>query len=110
MKFPSSTVSRHADALLDVRITSTGGRNLSVKMVGDDAINQLPASFRMGLRVRQIEDLDVGEVAERLGIPAATVSRGILRARRRLQRSHGPGPQRIVFKFPSTGRVARAAR
>jgi RNA polymerase sigma-70 factor (ECF subfamily) len=57
----------------------------------DEAINQLPAPFRMVFVLRQIEELDVGEVAETLGIPAATVKTRHMRARRRLQRVLGPG-------------------
>lgn len=54
-----------------------------------DAINQLPAPFRAVFVLRQIEELDVGEVAATLGIPAATVKTRHLRARRRLQRALG---------------------
>jgi RNA polymerase sigma-70 factor (ECF subfamily) len=57
----------------------------------DDAIAQLPASFRAVFVLRQIEELDVGEVARTLGIPAATVKTRHLRARRQLQRVLGPG-------------------
>ncbi len=57
----------------------------------EDAISQLPAPFRAVFVLRQIEELDVGEVAETLGIPAATVKTRHLRARRRLQRALGPG-------------------
>ena len=62
-----------------------------IRRIVGDAINQLPASFRAVFVLRQIEELDVGEVAERLGIPAATVKTRHLRARRRLQRLLGPG-------------------
>ena len=62
-----------------------------IRQIVDDAINQLPAPFRTVFVLRQIEELDVGEVAERLGIPAATVKTRHLRARRRLQRLLGPG-------------------
>ena len=55
-----------------------------------DAINQLPAPFRRVFVLRQIEELEVGEVAERLSIPAGTVKTRHLRARRRLQRLLGP--------------------
>jgi RNA polymerase sigma-70 factor (ECF subfamily) len=55
-----------------------------------DAIDQLPAPFRNVFVLRQIEELDVAEVAETLGIPAATVKTRHLRARRRLQRLLGP--------------------
>jgi RNA polymerase sigma-70 factor, ECF subfamily len=62
-----------------------------IRQIVTDAINQLPAPFRAVFVLRQIDELDVGEVAERLGIPAATVKTRHLRARRRLQRLLGPG-------------------
>jgi len=71
----------------------------------DDAINQLPAPFRAVFVLRQIEELEVGEVAETLGIPAATVKTRHLRARRRLQRVLGPGLRGAlsgVFSFDWT--------
>lgn len=61
-----------------------------IRRILDDAINQLPAPFRTVFVLRQIEELDVGEVARTLGIPAATVKTRHLRARRRLQRMLGP--------------------
>ena len=61
-----------------------------IRQIVDDAINQLPAPFRAVFVLRQIEELEVGEVADRLGIPAATVKTRHLRARRRLQRLLGP--------------------
>jgi RNA polymerase sigma-70 factor, ECF subfamily len=61
-----------------------------ISQIVTDAINQLPAPFRAVFVLRQIEELEVVEVAERLGIPAATVKTRHLRARRRLQRSLGP--------------------
>lgn len=62
-----------------------------IRQIVADAINQLPAPFRAVFVLRQIEELEVGEVAERLGIPPATVKTRHLRARRRLQRLLGPG-------------------
>jgi RNA polymerase sigma-70 factor (ECF subfamily) len=62
-----------------------------VRRMIDEAINQLPAPFRAVFVLRQIEELDVAEVAQTLGIPAATVKTRHLRARRRLQRLLGPG-------------------
>jgi RNA polymerase sigma-70 factor, ECF subfamily len=62
-----------------------------IRQIVTDAINQLPAPFRTVFVLRQIDELDVVEVAERLGIPAATVKTRHLRARRRLQRLLGPG-------------------
>ena len=61
-----------------------------IRHIVDDAIDRLPAPFRAVFVLRQIEDLDVAEVAETLGIPAATVKTRHLRARRRLQRLLGP--------------------
>lgn len=55
-----------------------------------DAINRLPAHFRTVFVLRQIEELDVAEVAERLGIPPATIKTRHMRARRRLKRTLGP--------------------
>src|SRR3546814_28262 len=53
----------------------------------DDAIDQLPVQFRTVFVLRQIEELDVGEVAETLGINVATVKTRHMRAKRRLQRA-----------------------
>jgi RNA polymerase sigma-70 factor (ECF subfamily) len=61
-----------------------------IRKLLDDAIDQLPAPFRTVFVLRQIEELDVSEVARTLGIPAATVKTRHLRARRRLQRMLGP--------------------
>jgi RNA polymerase sigma-70 factor (ECF subfamily) len=60
-----------------------------IRKLLDDAIDQLPAPFRTVFVLRQIEELDVSEVARTLGIPAATVKTRHLRARR-LQRMLGP--------------------
>jgi RNA polymerase sigma-70 factor (ECF subfamily) len=68
----------------------------------DEAINQLPASFRAVFVLRQIEELNVDEVARALGIPAATVKTRHLRARRRLQRMLAPslrGALKDIFPF-----------
>jgi RNA polymerase sigma-70 factor, ECF subfamily len=61
-----------------------------IRQIVTDAINQLPAPFRAVFVLRQIDELEVVEVAERLGIPSATVKTRHLRARRRLQRLLGP--------------------
>ena len=72
-----------------------------IRQIVADAINQLPAPFRKVFVLRQIEELDVAEVAEVLGIPAATVKTRYLRARRRLQRLLGPGLSgALTGKFP----------
>jgi RNA polymerase sigma-70 factor (ECF subfamily) len=72
-----------------------------IRQMLDDAINQLPAPFRTVFVLRQIEELNVGEVAETLGIPPATVKTRHLRARRRLQRALGAGLKgALAGKFP----------
>ena len=72
-----------------------------IRQMLDEAINQLPAPFRAVFVLRQIEELNVGEVAETLGIPAATVKTRHLRARRRLQRVLGAGLKGAYSgKFP----------
>jgi len=72
-----------------------------IRRIVNDAIHRLPAPFRAVFVLRQIEDLDVAEVAETLGIPAATVKTRHLRARRRLQRLLGPGlGAALSGKFP----------
>src|SRR3546814_13175220 len=53
----------------------------------DEAIDQLPVQVRTVFVLRQIEELDVGEVAETLGINVATVKTRHMRAKRRLQRA-----------------------
>lgn len=85
-----------------------------IRQLLDDAINQLPAPFRAVFVLRQIEELEVSEVAETLGIPAATVKTRHLRARRRLQRALGPclrGTLSGVFPFehPPCGQLATAS-
>jgi RNA polymerase sigma-70 factor (ECF subfamily) len=71
-----------------------------IRLMIDDAINALPAPFRAVFVLRQIEELNVGEVAETLGIPAATVKTRYLRARRRLQCVLGLGLKGASGKFP----------
>jgi RNA polymerase sigma-70 factor (ECF subfamily) len=67
----------------------------------DDAIERLPASFRAVFVLREIEGLTVSDIAERLGIPAATVKTRHLRARRRLQRMLGPTVRgSLTGRFP----------
>jgi len=75
-----------------------------IRQMIDHAINQLPAPFRAVFVLRQIEELDVTEVAETLGIPTATVKTRYLRARKRLQRALGPefsGSLSRMFPFDS---------
>jgi RNA polymerase sigma-70 factor (ECF subfamily) len=72
-----------------------------IRQIVEEAIERLPAPFRTVFVLRQIEELEVGEVAERLGIPAATVKTRHLRARRRLRRLLGPSLRGALSgKFP----------
>lgn len=57
----------------------------------EDAIGQLPESFRTVFMLRDVEHCAVADVARMLGIPAATVKTRHLRARRRLRELLGPG-------------------
>jgi RNA polymerase sigma-70 factor (ECF subfamily) len=82
-----------------------------IRLMIDDAINALPAPFRAVFVLRQIEELNVGEVAETLGIPAATVKTRHLRARRRLQRALGPrfgnaSEGMVAVEHPACGHLA----
>src|SRR3546814_7994535 len=61
-----------------------------IRQILEDAIARLPAPFRTVFVLREIEDLDVADVAEALGIPASTVKTRHLRARRRLQQELAP--------------------
>src|SRR3546814_206803 len=61
-----------------------------IRQILEDAIARLPAAFRTVFVLREIEDLDVADVAEALGIPASTVKTRHLRARRRLQQELAP--------------------
>src|SRR3546814_1964851 len=61
-----------------------------ITQILEDAIARLPAPFRTVFVLREIEDLDVADVAEALGIPASTVKTRHLRARRRLQQELAP--------------------
>src|SRR3546814_16398104 len=61
-----------------------------IRQIREDAIARLTAPFRTVFVLREIEDLDVADVAEALGIPASTVKTRHLRARRLLQQALAP--------------------
>lgn len=68
----------------------------------DEAIDRLPPPFRAVFVLREINELNVSEVAERLGIPVGTVKSRYLRARQRLRtllRSRLDGPLSGYFPF-----------
>jgi RNA polymerase sigma-70 factor, ECF subfamily len=49
------------------------------------AVDALPEAFRLVFILREVEELTVGETAEHLGLPEATVKTRLHRARRRLR-------------------------
>jgi RNA polymerase sigma-70 factor (ECF subfamily) len=72
-----------------------------IRQMLDDAISRLPTRFRRVFMLREIDGLNVAEVAETLGIPQATVKTRHLRARRLLQRVLAPDLRNALSdKFP----------
>ncbi len=70
----------------------------------EEAIARLPTPFRVVFVLREIEDMDVAEVAETLGIAPATVKTRHLRARRRLQDDLAPElKSSLAGTFPFAG-------
>jgi RNA polymerase sigma-70 factor (ECF subfamily) len=61
-----------------------------LRQMMEEAIAALPEPFRLVFVLREIEGLGVDEVAETLGLLAATVKTRHLRARRRLQQALAP--------------------
>jgi RNA polymerase sigma-70 factor (ECF subfamily) len=79
----------------------------------EQAIARLPESFRAVFVLREIEGMSVEDVAEALGIPAATVKTRDLRARRRLRESLAPevkGALDGAFPFAGADCAALTAR
>lgn len=75
-----------------------------IRQLLEEAIARLPPSFRIVFVLREIEELNVAEVAEMLEIPAATVKTRHLRARRRLQQDLAPELKSALFgAFPFAG-------
>lgn len=75
-----------------------------IRNVLEEAIAQLPDSFRMVFILREVQGLSVEEVAETLGIQAATVKTRDLRARRRLQEALAPEMRSVLSgAFPFAG-------
>jgi len=90
---PTSLREDYSENLMRGSMSGSPERTLArrqIKQLIDDAIDQLPVQFRTVFVMRQIEELDVGEVAETLGLNAATVRTRHLRARSRLQRALAP--------------------
>ena len=90
---PTSIAETYCETLMRGSIASSPERAYAhhqILQLINDAIDRLPPQFRTVFVLRQIEELDVGEIAELLGINTATVKTRHLRARRRLQRALAP--------------------
>ena len=61
-----------------------------IRKLLEQAVGQLPDSFRTVFVLREIEGLSSEETAEALGVPPATVKTRLFRARRRLQEMLAP--------------------
>jgi RNA polymerase sigma-70 factor (ECF subfamily) len=59
------------------------------RMTIDAALDTLPEDFRVAVVLRDVADLDYGEIAEVLGIPVGTVKSRIARGRSQLAASLG---------------------
>lgn len=75
-----------------------------IRQMLESAIARLPDPFRLVFVLREIEDMNVAEVAEALGIAAATVKTRHFRARRRLQEELAPELKNsLAGTFPFAG-------
>ena len=77
----------HATA--DVAVPLAGRRldDVSDRLVLDDALSALPDDLRAAVVLRDVADLDYGEIADVLDIPVGTVKSRISRGRAALARS-----------------------
>jgi RNA polymerase sigma-70 factor (ECF subfamily) len=62
------------------------------RMAIDEALRDLPEDFKAAVVLRDVCDLDYGEIADALGIPVGTVKSRIARARTQLVKSLGNQP------------------
>src|SRR3546814_12149409 len=75
-----------------------------VRLMLEEAISRLPASFRLVFVMREVEELSVEETAEAIGIPPATVKTRHHRARRRLREELAPALRTaLTGPFPFAG-------
>jgi RNA polymerase sigma-70 factor (ECF subfamily) len=72
---------------------STGIEQLPDRMAIDAALAHLSEEFRAAVVLRDLCDLDYGEIAETLGIPPGTVRSRIARGRAQLAELLAPGNQ-----------------
>lgn len=75
-----------------------------LRLLIENAVAGLPASFRTVFVLREIEGLSVEETAQALGIAEATVKTRLFRARQRLQRALAPEVRSTLSgTFPFAG-------
>lgn len=66
--------------------------SVSDRMAIDEALAELPDDFRAAVVMRDVADLDYGEIADELGVPVGTVKSRIARGRRLLVERLGNRP------------------
>ncbi len=101
----SGSGSGSAAAFMDA--SSSGGfdNRIADRMQVDAALSRLPAEFRVAVVLRDLCDLDYGEIAEVLGIPPGTMRSRIARGRAALGPLLTPKPESeeggSVIGFPT---------
>ncbi len=96
---------------LDGRASADGGfdRRIADRLQVDAALQRLPVEFRTAVVLRDLCDLDYGEIADVLGIPIGTVRSRIARGRAALARPEsGLGDPTDEDPHPSAQQTARA--
>ena len=83
-----SAGSRHPDA-------SLAREQIRTRLA--DAVAKLPQKFRIVFVLREIEEMDVAEIADLLGVPSSTVKTRHFRAKERLRTSLCPELKDAVF-------------
>jgi len=84
-----------------------------IRALMEQAVGELPESFRTVFVLREVEGLSGEETAEILDIPSATVKTRLLRARRRLQEMLAPELSTVLtgtFPFAGSDCAALSAR
>jgi RNA polymerase sigma-70 factor (ECF subfamily) len=79
---------QHAPEATELKVASRADELLDGKLLAEKvraALERLPDLYREAFVLRDLEELDTGEVAELLGVDAATVRQRVHRARLRLR-------------------------
>ncbi len=75
-----------------------------IRKLLENAVSELPETFRTVFMLREVEGLSCEETAEILGVPAATVKTRLFRGRRRLQELLAPEVKAVLCgAFPFAG-------